>query len=89
MLVCLCTPGADSAVPKLLRQVDLLPSQEVARSTSVEMYNGLMLRRRCCLASSEDHEHEDVKRVLRHGRRAKNRDEEVLRRLRARRAGGS
>ena len=88
MLVCLCTPGTDSAVPKLLRQVDLLPSQEVARSTSVEIYNGLMLRRRCCLASSEDHEHEDVNRVLRRGRRVKNGDEEVLRRLRARRAGG-
>ena len=87
MLVCLCTPGADGFVPKRLRQVDLLPSQEVARSTSVEIYGGLMLRRRCCLASSEDHEHEDVKRVLRHGRRTKNRDDEVLRRMRAR-AGG-
>mmetsp|Transcript_20687 Transcript_20687/g.59307 ORF Transcript_20687/g.59307 Transcript_20687/m.59307 type:complete len:514 (+) Transcript_20687:324-1865(+) len=100
MLVCLCTnarpplgmvrdantgaPATDGVLPKLLRHLDLLPSQEMARSTSVEMYGGLMLRRRCCLASSEDHEHEDVKRVLRHVRRTKNGDDEVVQRLRAR-----
>lgn len=46
-----------------------------------------MLRRRACLASSEDHEHEDVTRVLRHAARIKNRDDEVIRRLHGRHGG--
>lgn len=85
MLVCLCTTSAaadnSGALPRLLRQVDLLPSQETARSTSVEVFGGLMLRRRACLASSEDHEHEDITRVLRQAARIKNHDDEVIRRL--------
>ena len=91
MLVCLCTNEAydndNGVLPKSLRPVDLLPSQETARSTSVEVYGGLMLRRRACLASSEDHEHEDVTRVLRHAARIKNRDDEVIRRLHGRHGG--
>ena len=84
MLVCLCAADDNDVRPRLLRQVDLLPSQETARSTSVEICGGLMLRRRACLASSEDHEHEDVTRILRHARPQKNRDDEVIQRLHGR-----
>jgi len=97
MLVCICTnaklpsgvvAGATAAdgvlLPRLLRRVDLLPSQEAARATSVEIYGGLMLRRQACLASSQDHEHEDVKRVLRHARKKASRDDEVIQRLHGR-----
>ena len=91
VLVCLCankqSHKASDTTPRYLHPVDLLPSQEMARSTSSEIYGGLMLRRRACLASSEDHEHEDITRVLRHARIKKNRDNEVIQRLHDRQGG--